>query len=180
MSLFSFFPLLTSASFFSSTLRRRKRGKEGRKWVKRIVERRGEKRKNEKEGGNDIGGRWGGGATVVATVAVTLRRRPQLQPRSHICFHCGGRETKVGRGRKKREKTFLFLTSFLLNAFCSKRRNFFHPPFCYIPPLPFALMLASQNEAASALRNEGGTSEKKNLYPVPMLITFRFPSFRIR
>ncbi len=50
MSLFSFFPSLTSASFFSATLRRRKRGKEGRKWVKRIVERRGEKRKNEKEG----------------------------------------------------------------------------------------------------------------------------------
>ncbi len=56
MFLFSFFPSLTSASFSSATLRRRKRGKEGRKWVKRIVERRGEKRKNEKEGGNDIGG----------------------------------------------------------------------------------------------------------------------------
>ena len=132
MSLFSFPPLRSlpppSSPLHCDGGKEEKRDESGSKESWRGGGRRGRMRKRGETISVD-----GGGATVVATVAVTLRRRPLLQPRSHICFHCGGRETKVGRARKKREKTFLYLTSFLLNAFCSKRRNFFHPPFCYIP-----------------------------------------------
>ena len=179
MSLFSFSPLRSlpppSSPLHCDGGKEEKRTKVGQK---NRGEEGGGKRKNEKEG-ETISVGWGSYCccysscnTAAATSAaasipylLSLRRE----------------RNKSRTGEEEARENFFISHFFSPQRLLFKKKELFSSAFLLYPPLPFALMLASQNEAiASALHNEGGTSEKKNLYPVPMLITFQFPSFRIR